>query len=380
MTPLSLDAWIFILLIVIGYGTLSLSRKYKLPEPIILLILGLVGQFFVKGIDLKMYFVFAAIILVFDAGAHFVPRRFKAHELLISEFVIYSIIINSLLVGFMLYFFIFNSITLTTILLSVLFGSLITACSQFEILRGFKIKRNRLYYLTELEDHLSNPIVAILAVVILGFLTQLSQTEILFNAIRNTFSLFFVDLSVGVFAGLIMLYVSIKIFKRKYISVITTIFAIFTFLIAREMDGIGLISVIILSLFFHNVNSKVHDMGEFGPFISNLVYVFVFISLGYIVKINLAVLFFSVVLLVLYLLFRFVFLHIPFRDNYGFLTLDCPKGLMVGAFTLIIYGMYEIHFTHIIFLPQLLSAVIMFFVYTIILSYLVNLIKHNITK
>ena len=377
MVLISVDALIFIGFFLVGYGTLSLSRAYKLPEPIILLLLGFIAQFFVGGLSLlNPFIVLALIILLFDAGSRFIPRKFGAHELLLSEFIIFSIILNSCLVQFLLYFMIHNKITLMTVLMSLLVGSLITACSQFEILKVFKQKKNRIHYLTELEDHLSNPIVLTISVLVIAYIIVSSKLPAL-DSLMKVLAAFFVDIAVGIFFGLILLYIVIRVMKRKNVPLTALVFTILTYLVAVRMEGSGFLSVIIMSLFFHNITTRVPDMGEFAPLLSNLVYVFVFITMGYLVKITIPLFIFSIVLLVLYLLFRYILLRITIRSTHFFMTLDCPKGLAVGAMVIFIMTLGE-PILVTLFLQQILSSVIMMYALCILISYLANLIKKDI--
>ncbi|MFT4297861.1 MAG: cation:proton antiporter, partial [Candidatus Woesearchaeota archaeon] len=312
--------WIFLLFIVVGYSTLIFSRTFKLPEPIILFAIGLIARMFVPSIPLVPLLIFALIILVFDAGAHFIPRKFDAHSLLLSDFIILSIAVNSLLTGLLIYFMIYPKISAFTIILSIIIGSMITACSQFEILKSFKIKRNRLYYLTILEDHLSNPIALIIAISGMNLILHLNNSGFT-SSLFSTLSALLVDIGTGFFFGLIMLFVIVRLFKRKHIHFITFLFAILTYFISISGNGTGFIAVLILSLFFHNVSTKMPDMNEFSPFISNLVYIITFMLMGYVVELNIMVLLFAVILFGFYLIFRYVMLHFFIKDTHSFLAL-----------------------------------------------------------
>ncbi len=373
------DVWLFIFFILIGYGLLSLSRTFKLPEPILLFVLGLILQFFIGKVMLVPFVVLALILLLFDAGAHFIPRKFTPHSLLLSEFIIYSIVVNSLAFGLLLHITFIPEVNIFTIILSIIIGSLATACSQFEIMKGFKIKKNRLYYLTEQEDHLSNPIVLAIAVILVGFIIEFPQLH-WFEAMKKLLATAFVDIGVGIFLGLIMLYFVVRLLKRNYMRLTAMLFALFTYIVAVELKGMGFLSVLVMSLFYHNVSTKEADMGEFAPFISNLVYVFIFITMGYIISLNGFILIYSLIMLLIYLVCRLILFHLILRKSQHFMTLDCPKGLAVGAVVLfIMVSLNPINPNSMVLFP-LFSAIIIFFMLCNVVSYIVNVMTKDIIK
>jgi hypothetical protein len=368
---LSNDAWLFILIFIIGFISLAFSRKWKLPEPLILFFLGIGASYIVDSLVLEPFIILALILLLFDAGTHFIPRKFSVHSLLIGEFVILSLILNSIIAGFLLYLLIFNEITALLVLLAIIAGSLISACSQFELLRYFKMKKNRLYFLTELEDHLSNPIALIVAIVSMVVLMQIRMNGI-FGLIDAGWILI-IDIAVGVFFGLITLYVIVRLLRRKYMRFVTVAFALFTYFAAVELGGVGFFSVIVLSMFFHNVTTRMPDMGEYSPIVTNIVYVFIFITMGYAVDFSISIIAFSMLFVLLYLMLRFVLLHIYLKKHMLFMTLDCPKGLAIGGLALML--MLE---APSVLVYNLMSALIIAFVICTLLSYLINVATKDI--
>ena len=375
---LSSPVFIFVLLFLIGYGTLALSRRYSLPEPLILFGLGMVAHVFAPGVHIEWIVIGVLALLMFDAGAHFLPRKFKGHSILVLEFILYSFVLNTLLSGVLLYAFLLKSFSTQLVVLAIILGSMITACSQFEILKVFKVNKNRLYRLSQLEDHLSNPIMLIIAIIALWFAKSITLNGSV--AIMSVLSSLFIDIAVGVFFALIVLGLTQKLFTRLPLVYLSAPIALLTYYQAALFGGTGFIAVLVTSLFFHNSISKIPDMGEFGPFLSNMVYVFVFISLGYVVVITLASLFFAVVLFMLYLAIRFILLHYFLEADQHFLTLDCPKGLAVGALVLVVILGQISSFPGIPSLNVALSSLILVFVMSIAVSYSANVITHRIIK
>lgn len=376
----SLGAIIFFLVFIIGYIVLYFSKKQKLPAPIILFIIGLFLQLFIKDVDIMPFVVVSLVFLLFDAGSRFIPRKFNNNSIMIAEFVIYSILLNVFFFGLILHFLFFRQLTLYSALLSILFGCLITACSQFEILEFFKVKKNRLYNITELEDHISNPIVMIISVLVLFCLSYLSSNTVS-RALALVLGSFFMDIAVGVFFGLIILYIAVRILKRKYTSVVAIVLSLLTYFVAVHYKGTGFIAVMIASLFFHNIVSKKPDMAEFNIYIDDAIYVFVFISMGYIVYMCSKVFLASIFFFLLYLAIR-KFLLMFFVKETGeaasFMTLDCPKGLLAGAF--VVYALLIYTASYYQTLIFLLSNLILMFIYSIVLSYCVNILTKDIIK
>jgi hypothetical protein len=378
MDIINLDLILFILFILFGFISLKKFRAFKLPVPIILFVLGIILRFFVTNLIIEPFLIFCMVVLIFDAGAHFIPRKFDKNSFFMFDFIIVSIILNSVIVGSLLYFFVFSRITSLMVLYSFLLGSMITACSQFEILKSFKIKKNNLYDLTILEDHLSNPIILFLSIFLINYIFLVPRTTMLFELNRVLSSLL-IDVGIGVFLGLIMLFVIVRLFKRKKIHTTTFLFAFFTFFISIQFGGTGFIAVIILSLFFHNVSTHVSDLGEFTPFVRNLVYVIIFILMGYMVSFNFYLFLLTILLFIFYLLIRYILFFFLFKKVCLFMAFDCPKGLSIGSITLFAMILLEnISFNSILIL-ELFSILIVFYIMCIILSYMLNLIKKDIT-
>jgi hypothetical protein len=366
---------LLVILTVLGLFTLILSRKYKLPEPIILFVLGVFAQPYITIIDLKPVLIICLILLLFDAGSRFIPHKFDNHSLVMCEFIISSIAVNSAIIGIVLHLFFFKAISLTTIFASLLIGTLMTACSQFEILKFFRIKNNSYYKITELEDHLSNPIVLAFSILLLLMIQAWNLSGNYIDLLK-VFGTIFLDIATGVFIGLFMLYASVKIFNRKHKSILAIFFSLLVYYVSGIYQGNGFFAVIVMSLFFHSTVSKTPDMDEFTPILRDLVYVLVFLIMGYTVKINSYILLLSCVFLAVYLLVRDIMLHLVMRKNLNFLIFDCPKGLAVGA--LVAYALLDIGMVNISYFNYLFHALILFFTFTILISYFANILTKDI--
>jgi NhaP-type Na+/H+ or K+/H+ antiporter len=369
---------IFILFVLLGVLLLRIFRQFKMPVPVLLFLFGLFAKLFVGNVELAPLLVFSLIILVFDTGAHFIPRKFDTHSLLLSDFILLSIIVNWFIAGLLIYYLITPTISVLTVSLSLLISCMMTSCSQFEVLKAFKIKKNRLYTLTILEDHLSNPITLLISIIVIYFISFLSNSTILV-ALKDVLSLLLVDLGVGLFFGLVMLFVIVRVLKRKLVHLATFIFAFLTYIFALYLSGGGFIAVIVLSFFFHNVSTHIPDMGEFAPFVRHFVYSCVFIMMGYMLTFNLSLLLFTIILFLVYVIVRYLLLHLFLKDTRLFLALDCPKGLAMGAVTIFAIMAIKVEFLYNTTISQLLSAVIIFYMLCIMLSYSMNLFKKEIT-
>ncbi|MFT4303061.1 MAG: cation:proton antiporter [Candidatus Woesearchaeota archaeon] len=360
------DILIFVAFLVIGYLSLIVSRKFHLPEPLILVLLGIAAKFFVN-LHLGIIILLCIILLLFDAGSHFIPRKFDAHSVLMGEFIIYSIIINSLISAFLFYLLIGFSIEF--VILSIISGCLITTCSQFEILKMFKIKKNRLYNLTQLEEHLSNPIAIVFCILLISLILELEKNFSV--ALLNTLNYFIIDIALGIVLGLLSIFIVVKLLKRSYFRLSAVILSFFCYFLANKLGGSGFLSVIVLSLFFHNIVSKIPDMDEFDPLVRNIVYIFVYIALGYMITFNLTIVTIALLLYLFYILFRFILLKLFFYHHHTFLTLDSPKGTLAISIALLF----------MILLPNytiLFSSLLLFFIISILISYIINLVFKDI--
>jgi NhaP-type Na+/H+ or K+/H+ antiporter len=365
-----LDVALFILLLVLGYSVLLLSRKAKLPAPILLFLLGASSKLFISDVDLMPFVVISLVFLVFDAGTRFIPRHFDNNSKMMLRFTIVSIIINSVFFGILLHYVLFHKWTVLSLAIPLLFGILLASCSQFEILKFFKAKKNRLFNITELEDHLSNPVVIVLAFFVFSSFLYLKDSGSIYDTLRNMLGVLLVDVATGVFFGLLMLYFAVRVMKRKGIDIASVLSSLLVYFVSVYYGGMGFIAVIISSMFFHNILSRKPDMTEFSPFINNLVYIFVFIVMGYVSLLNLNSFIASMMLFLLYLSLRHMVIRFTIRHPDIFLTLDCPKGLIVGAMACYIVLIGRAYVP--IELEYLMYLLILVVMYSILLSYIVN--------
>ncbi|MFT4343611.1 MAG: hypothetical protein ACMXYE_02580 [Candidatus Woesearchaeota archaeon] len=377
-SALMFDIAIFVLLFLIGYGTLILSRKYHLPEPLILFVIGMMAHVLVPGITAGWIVIIALVLLLFDAGAHFLPRKFDAHSVLVLEFILYSFVANTILSGVLLYAFLVHGFTVQLVLLAIVMGALLTACSQFEILKVFKVHINRLYRLTQLEDHLSNPLMLTISLIALWFASSYALG--IDVALVAVLSALFIDIAVGIFFAIIVLALSRKFLRKLPLAYISAPVALLTYYQAYLFGGTGFIAVLVTSLFYHNTVSRVSDLGEFGPFLSNAVYILVFILLGYMIPITFAGLYIGFMLFMLYLSIRYILLGFFFHADQHFMTLDCPKGLAVGAVILLVVVGEVSPFAGFPALHVAISSLVVAYVLSIASSYSVNVITHKIIK
>jgi len=353
---LHIDGWIFFLFIAIGYGTLSLSRKNHLPEPVILFVLGVLLQHIIhiSYSDLILFISLSALLVIFDAGAHFIPRHFShiAHKTL--DFVLISLVLYTLFSGIFLHLFFFAEITLFSIFISIMVAALLTSSSQFEILGMFKYRQNKLFHLTMLEDHISTPIMLFVVLTIFSFLKY---------GFLSGLSMLFIDVVVGFFIGLFAIHI-----KRLNLSFIIPALALLVYILSIYLGGLGFIAVLVVSLFFHNSVQSKPDMHEFNDVLRHFAYVFLFICAGYLVQLHITVISFSVFLFAVYLLVRYMLIKKMFRHARTFLTFDCPKGLAVISMALLVFTS-----------TNLMSSIIVITMLTITAAYVLNLFVHTMT-
>lgn len=382
MNPLNgdyLGTVLFIGLFIAGYIILVSSKKYRLPTPLLLFMLGLLSKTFLPSIDIKPLVVIALALLLFDAGSRFIPKHFDSHAIMIVEFIIYSIIVNSIVFGLILHFVLFRQLSVASVLISLFFGVVMSAVSQFDALKIFKVRHSRLYYLSETEDHLSNPIALVLGLILISIVIQVKNLGS-FQTFLTIGGSLFIDIAVGIFVGLIMLYIAVKIFRRRFFSVPSIAAALLSYFIAVAYQGNGFIAVIISSLFFHNAFSKIPEMDEFGPIVNNLIYIFVFVAMGYLSLANMNLVFVSLLLFFIYIIIRHLLLHATIKKTQGFfMTFDCPKGMAIGALAL--YLLLIVNDTPIISeIEYLVFALFFIVIYSILLSYITHLVKKDILR
>ncbi|MBW2975957.1 cation:proton antiporter [Candidatus Woesearchaeota archaeon] len=366
-------------ILLIGLLTSILSQRFRIPNILLLLIIGIgLGRMEYKGGPL-IYFpelfltsisILALVMIVFDSASRFKLKRFDYFSL------------KTLWLSFV--FLVFNLIFLTvftmlifkveSVFLALIFSAVMSGTDPAAVLTMLKNASNKVFEFLEFESLLNTPLIVLLPFIILELKMTLKDGIIISTFLEQIVPLlqqFVVGIGSGVLIGLVMFK-----FMRKTYSIVLSPLAVITsallaYIIAENLEGNGVLAVMSMGLLFGNLYVKQKfQLQEFALVFSNSLEILVFVLIGLIISIPFSLGFFikSLMLFVIYLLIRFSSISASLRGmNFTlrekiFMSLNVQKGIAVAVVvfsfaTLNIEGMQTI-----------LNLVLAFMLYSIILS------------
>jgi len=362
-----LEQFIYIgLLVLAGLIVLSLRRKangsrtgYKLILVLLGLALGLSAfgnslftfdKYFLKG-----FCVFLMIILLFELSVRMNRENMNlTFENVAMFFVILAI--NIIILG-ILTSFLMN----INFVHGVIFAIIISSIEYFLV---DQLKS---------EGDLANPLVMFFAFSILVFYSLDG------NVFDNT--LYFLKyIIIGLAAGIITGIIVFRWLKNQYLTPVNELgmvaVAVALYIITEQLGGSGIISVMMLGVFFGNSYvRKMTSMYSFSPFIFKTLEILIYILVGFV-----AVLTFknglwwkSILVFAVYLILRLFVIHLFYKhysiENKMLLTF-APKGMILAVAILVlgVYGTVE---------SQLLSVMLFILIYSLLAGIFVEYIEQR---
>ncbi|MBN2368713.1 cation:proton antiporter [Candidatus Woesearchaeota archaeon] len=248
-------------IILIGYAANVFSQKTRIPESMILILIGLlVGPVF-KLIDpadlhgiVGPFATVAIIIILIDSGLDFDISFLLKKILDASIFTILGNILITVSVGLMAHF-LFQWNLLHGLLLGIV-SSGTTTVMVHSLLEGLDINKETKNLLI-LESILNDTTLIIFAVTIIGLIKGTPEELIssIFSSIRDFFLEFFLGLFLGICFFLLWLEI-IKLIplrrKRNYVFILGLLFILYG--TAELLGGSGILAVLVFSLFLGNLS------------------------------------------------------------------------------------------------------------------------------
>ena len=370
------------IILLIGLLTSIISHKFKIPNILMLLLIGVgLGRIDYRGgplIEFPELFItgisiMALVMIVFDSASRFSLKKidyFSLHTLWLSlVFLVFNLIF---LTAFTMLIF-----DVKSIFLALIFAALMAGTSPAVVLSMFKNVKNKVFDFLGLESLLNTPLVVLMPFIILDLKTTLKDELIIATFIDQFVPLlqqFVVGVGAGVLVGLIMF----KFMRKAYSAVLSPLAvvtsALLAYIIAENLGGNGVLAVTSMGLLFGNVYLKQKfQLKEFASVFSNSLEILVFVLIGIVIAIPFSNEFLmkSILLFVLYLVIRFVSILFSLRGmdftlkEKIFMSLNAQKGIAVAVVvfslaTLQIEGMQTI-----------LNLSLAFMLYSIILSSIV---------
>ncbi|MFH0867706.1 MAG: cation:proton antiporter [Candidatus Woesearchaeota archaeon] len=366
-------------ILLIGLLTSIISQKFRIPNILLLLLIGIgLGRVEYKGGPL-IYFpelfltgisILALVMIVFDSASRFKLKRFdyfSLHNLWLSFiFLVFNLIFLTIFT--MLIF------GIESVFPALIFAALMSGTDPAAVLAMLKNSSNKVFEFLKLEALLNTPLVVLLPFIILDLKRTLEDKLVISTFIEQLVPLlqqFVVGIGSGVLIGLIMF----KFMRKKYsvvlspLAVITS--ALLAYIIAENLDGNGVLAVTAMGLLFGNVYLKQKfQLQEFASVFSNSLEILVFVLIGIMIAIpfSLEFLIKSTMLFIIYLLIRFFAVMFSLRSmdftlkEKVFMSLNVQKGIAVAV---VVFSFAALSIEGI---GTILDLVVVFMLYSIILS------------
>ncbi|MBW2992631.1 cation:proton antiporter [Candidatus Woesearchaeota archaeon] len=366
-------------LFIIGIILSMFSHKLKIPNILLLLAFGIFLNYLAKIGLLDMGFppvfiasvgLLALVMIVFDSSSRFKIREFDAFSWkalkVTFTFLSLNLVFLTIFTGYL-----FN---IQNIFLVLIFSALMSGTSPSGILSFMKQSKNPVVEFLQIESIINTPLIVLLPFLFLELTTPAATQDIL-QTLISQLGPFLEQVISGIGSGIIVGLIFFKIMRKYYspsLSPIATVTgALITYVLAENLGGNGVLAVTTLGLFFGNIFIKEkEELQKFSFMFTNLLEVFVFIIIGFIIDIPITQDFFlkSIALFALFLLIRFVSLNLAFfRKEYNlkekiFMTLSIPKGIAVAVVAITLSTFIVVQ------MKAILDLVLAFLIYSIIIS------------
>ena len=366
------------IILLIGLLTSIVSQKLKIPNILLLLLIGIglekidykggplieFPEIFMAGIS-----ILALVMIVFDSWSRLKLKKdyFSLHTLWLSiVFLIFNLIF---LTAFTMVIFDVGSI-----FLALIFSVLMSGTDPSAVLSMFKNIKNKVLDFLGLESLLNTPFVVLIPFIILDLKEALKDEigiAIFIDQIVPLLQQFIVGIAIGVLAGFIMF----KFMRKKYSAVLSPLVvitsALLAYVIAENLNGSGVFAAASMGLLFGAVHlSHKPQLQSFASVFSNSLGIFVFVLIGIIVSIDFSVNFLikSLLLFLVYILIRFVSILFALRGmdftikEKLFMSLNVQKGIAVAV---VVFSLATLDIEGI---GTVLNLALAFMLYSIILS------------
>jgi len=370
-----------------------ISNKLKIPNVLLLILTGLLlGTITYQGEHMSLSPVFltsisiiALVMILFDSTSRlklktFDTLSFKAMKL---AFIFLTLNVLLLTIPTLLIYNIKGDSLFQSIIISLIFAALVSATDSASVMVLLKGMPGRVVKLLEIESIINTPLSVILPFLFIDLFYNIGNKIDLSTIFQNSIIPFVTQIVVGLGSGVFIGILVFKLMKKNYseqlspIALITA--ALLTYIIAENLSGSGVIAVVSLGLFFGNIAIKQKStLSEFSYMFSSSLEILVFILIGFSIKVPLTLTFLiqSLILFSLYILIRYLSVHITFKNVYTtkekwFMTFNVSKGIAVAVVVFSLMTMQIPSINHI------LPLVLIFMIYSIFTSTLAEKYAHK---
>ena len=375
--------------LLIGVVFSIVSKKLKIPEILVLIVVGIILGFFTYQGEPLLQFptvfltavsLLALALIIFDSSS---KLRLKELDILsikalkfVGIFTLLSVTIftiaSKLLLGI-------------PIVLALLFSTITLGTSPDIVLSLLQETKNKIFGFLKLESVFNTPLNVLLPFIIIDFTQGQSQITGVVELVVPFLTKFVVGIGAGIFVGVILFKIMQKQYSPLYSPLAVIIASLLAYVLAENLHGNGVLAVITLGIFFGNVYVKEKvEVLSVESVLTKAFFIFVFILLGLTIKLPFTAEFFtrSIILFVAYMIIRYIAVILSFRKEklkpkeILFLTLNAPKGISTAAVVFLL-AIYNTPGT-IYYIPGIsivLDVTLAFILYSIILSTIVCALK-----
>ncbi len=387
----------FGIILLIGILCSIIAKKIRIPSILLYVLSGIgIGYALRKsgseyavslsgGVFITSVAILALVMIVFDGSSRFRYRDFDQFAWNAAKLVIVFLILVVLFLGPVTYIVLGLGVLLSLLFASLMIGS--AADVSFAVLK--EGTKNKVLKTLEIESIVNTPISVLIPFIIIGLINKVQEIEV-----RAILQQFLLQIVVGIGVGVLMGLIVFRVMRKYYAHVLSPLAvitaAILTYVIAETdiLRGNGVIAVVTLGLFFGNFTiKKKEELHEFSATFTQLLEIIVFVLIGINLRFDLMskdFLLLSCLLFLVYLIIRFVAVHISFRRDFNekekiFMSLNAPKGIAVAviAFSLASGAVTTLTLEK---LTPVINMVMLFILYSIILSSIITRFSRYFTR
>lgn len=380
------DALLFLsylgFILLIGLITAIISNKFKIPNVLLLLLIGLtLGKVKAHGhpiVDFPEVFltsisILALVMIIFDSASRISLKKFDTFSLKALWLSLMFLFLNLIF----LTFFVMTIFKVKSVIFALVFSALMSGTDPAVVLTMMKNANQKVFEILKLESLLNTPLVVLLPFILLELNSTLSG-QVIITTVVDQIPALLQQIVVGTGAGVLVGMVVFKFMRRWYsdtlspLAIVTA--ALLTYTIAENMGGSGVLAVTVMGLLFGYVHLKEKiQLQGFALIFSNSLEILVFVLIGMVITFPISLDFFvrSAVLFVAYILIRFFAILITFRGTdltrgeRFFMALNVQKGIAVAV---VVFSLANIGFGE---MEIIFNLAIVFMLYSILLSTIV---------
>ncbi len=372
-----------IFLIIIGYAGSLLAHKIKIPKSLILILAG-VGLGFLRYGKEKMFqipaealyifFIVAIVLATFDRTSRFNFKKYDTLKKLSLRFSLVQLVGSVILLTFgAVYMF-----SLKNYFFGAIFAILSIGHGHTILISHMHKKSKKIAHFLENELFYSSVIVLVSVFTLMKILLLITENEI-FDIVIDFVIPFISTIGLGMIIGMIVIRYMKKNFSFRISPMLLLFSLLLCFITAENMNGIGIIAVIVFSLMWGNTNIlEKKKLSGFTGYLNKSLASITFVIIGAVIglPLNMYFYFYSIMLYLAFIIIRFIAVSVSHTKNdftkkeMLLISLKCPKANLVAV---TILGLYIISQNFILdptFMDQIivLQLSVAFIMYSAVIS------------